>query len=158
VNQRKVKAHDPDIATRNFILDPIRRIERAVHRDLEGLMADIGYAEVRAPHLAVFAIVPRGDGIRMSELAERMQLTRGAVTQLVSHLEEHGLLKRISDPRDGRGVIVKPTRAAHLGYEAGRRRIAELEDQWAEHVGARRWAIFKSVLEELAQWAEAESR
>jgi DNA-binding MarR family transcriptional regulator len=79
----------------------------------------------------------------MSDLADRMQLTRGAVTQLVTYLEEHGLLKRVPDPEDGRGVVVKPTRAAHRGYESGRRHIAELEEQWMKRVGTRRWAMFR---------------
>jgi DNA-binding MarR family transcriptional regulator len=158
MKHEKVKSQPGDPAPRTFILDPMRRIERAVHRDLEGLMTEIGYPEVRAPHLAVFAIVPRGEGMRMSQLAERMQLTRGAVTQLVSYLEGHGLLKRVPDPDDGRGIIVKPTRAAHRGYEEGRRRIAELEDEWARRIGPKKWAMFKSVLNELANWADSEDQ
>jgi DNA-binding MarR family transcriptional regulator len=136
--------------SRTFVLDPMRRIERAVHRDLEKVMAENGYPEVRAPHLAVFAHVPRGEGIRMRVLAERMQLTKGAVTQLVAHLEGLGLLERVPAPKDGRGVIVRPTRAAERGYEVGRGRIAELERSWAEQVGPRRWATFTAVLDEIA--------
>ena len=151
---KKVKTDVQIAPPRTFILDPMRVIERAVHRNLETLMAEVGYPEVRAPHLAVFAIVPRGDGIRMSDLADRMQLTRGAVTQLVSYLEDHGLLERVPDPNDGRGVIVVPTAAAHEGYEAGRARIGELEDGWRARIGERRWATFRSVLEELAAECE----
>ncbi len=156
MSKAKVKGNRESEAARVFILDPMRRIERAVHRNLEALMAEVGYPEVRAPHLSVFAIVPRGDGIRMSELADRMQLTRGAVTQLVSYLEGHSLLRRVPHPEDGRGVIVKPTRAAHRGYEEGRKRIGELEDEWASRIGPKRWAMFKSVLNELASWAETD--
>src|ERR687886_1924675 len=136
---------------RTFILDPMRRIERAVHRALEDLMAQTGYSTVRVPHLNVFAHVPRGTGIRMSELAERVQLTKGAVTQLVSYLEAHGYLERVSDPADGRAVLVRPTEAANRGYELGRARLAELEASWEERVGEDRWRTFKTVLEEVAR-------
>ena len=146
----RVKTPSRKPSERIFILEPMRQIESLVHRDLESLMTEVGYPEVRVPHLRVFAFVPRGEGVRMSDLADRMQLTRGAITQLVGYLESHGLLERIPDPEDGRGVIVRPTAAAQEGYEAGRHRIAELEDEWAEHFGPRRWATFRSVLEELA--------
>jgi DNA-binding MarR family transcriptional regulator len=140
---------------RTFILDPMRRIERAVHRELEDLMAQTGYPAVRVPHLNVFAHVPRGTGIRMGELAERMQLTKGAATQLVSYLEAHGFLERVPDPTDGRAVLVRPTGAANRGYELGRARLAELEASWEEQVGEERWWTFKTVLEEVARLQEA---
>ena len=138
---------------RTFVLESMRRIERAVHRELEDLMAQSGYSTVRVPHLNVFAHVPRGAGIRMGELAERMQLTRGAVTQLVSYLEAHGFLERVPDPDDGRAVLVRPTGAANRGYELGRARLAELEASWEEQIGEDRWRTFKAVLEEVA-WSQ----
>jgi DNA-binding MarR family transcriptional regulator len=144
-----------DSRERDFVLDPMRRVERAVHRELEDLMSRTGYSDVRVPHLNVFAHVPRGTGIRMSELAERMQLTKGAVTQLVGYLEAHGYLERVSDPADGRAVLVRPTEAANRGYELGRARLAELEASWEERVGEDRWRTFKTVLEEVARLQEA---
>jgi DNA-binding MarR family transcriptional regulator len=132
----------------------MRRIEGAVHRELEALMASEGFPEVRAPQLAALAHIPRGSGIRMTELARLMQVTKGAATQLVSHLERLGYVERVQHPSDGRGVIVRPTPAADRGYELARARLAELEDAWRELVGSRRWATFSAVLEALADWQE----
>src|SRR5213079_1479801 len=94
-----------------------------------------GYPDVRIPHLNVFAHVPRDEGMRMSELASWLQLTPGAVTQVVAELERMGLMQRSPDPADGRAVIVRPTRKAEAGYEAGRRFLAGLEDEWRALVG-----------------------
>jgi DNA-binding MarR family transcriptional regulator len=149
VPRRPVKTSESDLGSRTFVIDLLRRLERSVHRDLEQVMAANGYPQVRMAQLAVFAHVPRGEGMRMSQLAERMQITRGAVTQLVAYLESHGLLERIPDPDDGRGVIVRPTPAAERGYELGRQRIAEIEGSWATLVGEQRWRVFASVLQEL---------
>src|SRR5919205_1128470 len=132
-----------DTSAQTFVLDPMRRIDRAVHRELEALMAEQGFPEVRVAHLAALAHIPRPDGIRMSELAELMQVTRGAATQIVAQLERHGYLERIPHPSDGRGVIVRPTAAAERGYEAARARIAELEDGWRRRVGPERWDTFR---------------
>jgi DNA-binding MarR family transcriptional regulator len=145
-----------DVKTpREFVLGPMRRVIRAVHRDLEDRLAEAGYPEVRAPHINVFAVVPRGEGMRMGDVAAWLQLTPGAVSQLVAHLERLGLVRRVRDPEDGRGVIVVPTRAANEGYETSRRRIGELEDRWVGLVGPRRWRTFRTVLEEIAASQEA---
>jgi DNA-binding MarR family transcriptional regulator len=138
-----------------FILDPMRRIIRAVHERMEAVTAAAGYRGVRVPHLNVFAIVPRGEGMRMSEVASWLQLTPGAVSQLVAHLEGLGLAERLPDPEDGRGVIVRPTPAAERGYEANRRLLADLEDRWERMVGPQRWRTFRDVLEEIARSQEA---
>jgi DNA-binding MarR family transcriptional regulator len=92
----------------------------------------------------------------MKELAERMQLTAGAVTQVVASLERQGLVERVRDPEDGRGVIVRPTLASNEGYERSRDRLAEMERRWSEMVGPRRWATFRAVLFTLAEALEDE--
>ncbi len=135
------------------MLDPMRRVLAGANTDILAAVADAGYPDVRIQHLSVFALVPRDEGMRMSELAERLQITPGAVTQMVEQLERMGLVNRSPDPSDGRAVIVRPTPRAEAGYEAGRRRIAELEAGWEQRVGPRRWATFKAVLNEIASQA-----
>jgi DNA-binding MarR family transcriptional regulator len=90
----------------------------------------------------------------MTQLAELMQVTKGAATQIVAHLERHGYLERVRDTVDGRGVIVRPTPAAEQGYEAARARLTELEATWRRRVGSQRWNTFCAVLAEIADWQE----
>lgn len=141
---------DPELWRRRFVLEPMRRIIRAVERDLVRVVAAEGYDGVRVAHLQVFAHVPRDEGMRMSVLADRLGVTAGAVSQVIDQLERMGLVERTRDPVDGRAVRVRPTSDAEAGYEAGRRAIAERERRWGELVGAARWATFCSVLEEIA--------
>jgi len=115
-----------------------------------GVVAAEGYPDVRAQHLRLFAHVPRDEGIRMSALADELQITAGAVTQLVDQLQRMGLVERTPDPDDRRATRVRPTPAAEAGYEAGRRFIAEREAAWRNLVGPRRWATFRAVLDEIA--------
>ncbi|RDI46301.1 MarR family winged helix-turn-helix transcriptional regulator [Nocardia mexicana] len=58
------------------------------------------------------------DRLRMSDLGERVVLSRTRVSRLVTELETHGLLRRDTNPDDGRSAFVSIT-------DAGRRRLRE---------------------------------
>lgn len=137
------------------VLENLRRLDRAVHQEVVGLLAEAGFPEVRVPHLRVFLYTPEDTGIRMSALADQLQLTPGAVTQLAAYLEAHGLIQRQRDPSDGRATILRPTERTRLGYAASRARVVELIGGMRELVGSERWATFNSVLAEIVQWQEA---
>lgn len=56
-----------------------------------------------------------GGSLRMTELADRVVLSRTRVSRLAGELEDDGLLERRSDPDDGRAsraVITRQGRAA----------------------------------------------
>lgn len=137
------------------VLENLRRLDRAVHEEVVALLAEAGFPEVRIPHLRVFLYTPEGTGIRMSTLAERLQLTPGAVTQLAAYLEAHGLIERVRDPSDGRATILRPTERTRAGYQASRARVGQLIRGMGELVGQERWETFTSVLGEVLQWQEA---
>lgn len=48
-------------------------------------------------------------GVLMSELANRLQVTKGAITQIIVRLEEKNLVVRTPNPADSRSVIVSLT-------------------------------------------------
>jgi hypothetical protein len=58
-----------------------------------------------------------------------------------------GLVRRDPDPLDGRGVIVRYTEGGLAGLAIARRRMLELEDEYAAHVGAKRWSNVRAALE-----------
>jgi hypothetical protein len=70
---------------------------------------------------------------------------------VVEGLKPERARERVPDPQDGRGVMVRPTPAT--GYEAGRRRIAGLEDAWAERVGPRRFVNLPIRPQATRRWA-----
>jgi DNA-binding MarR family transcriptional regulator len=49
--------------------------------------------------------------VRLSELADWQEVDRSTMTTQVRRLEAMGLVARASDPRDGRAILVRATRA-----------------------------------------------
>lgn len=100
------------------------------------------------------------DETRMTQLADRMGLTPGAVSTLVDRLVDNGLVERRHEPADRRAVFVRLTEkgTALLGHaqvckhqmvrqvmrqldaatsEALNRSLAELLTLWEAHLAAR---------------------
>jgi hypothetical protein len=84
----------------------------------------------------------------------------GEVDESVRLLELGELVVHGAEPLE-RSSVARPaaersraTGAAEVGYEAARRRIAELEAEWEAMVGPRRWATFRRVLSEVADHRE----
>jgi DNA-binding MarR family transcriptional regulator len=111
----------------NLLRDPALVIGEAIHRELVAR----GHGDVRPALLAVAAHIAR-DGSRITELAERAQLTKATVVRTVDELERLGYAERIPDPDDGRAKLVRPTARARAVEEDARTIIRELRDAWAE--------------------------
>ena len=52
-----------------------------------------------------------GEQMRMSDLADRVRLSRSGLTRLVDRLETQGLIKRATCPSDARGSFAVLTTA-----------------------------------------------
>ncbi|ADG83517.1 MarR family winged helix-turn-helix transcriptional regulator [Thermincola potens] len=52
------------------------------------------------------------EGLKVSDLSARMQITPAGVTHMINALEDGGYVERLADPTDRRVVLVKPTARA----------------------------------------------
>jgi DNA-binding MarR family transcriptional regulator len=121
-----------------------RMLYDAIFEDL----AAAGFEDIRRAHGQVFeAIDPRGS--RVTDMAERVHMTKQAMGQLVDHLEGGGYVTREPDPDDGRAKLVVLTKK---GERVARTAIAatdRLERTWSRHLGERRAREFRRALEEI---------
>jgi DNA-binding MarR family transcriptional regulator len=112
------------------------RLLREFRDDLAAPRADAGYADVREPHFQIFGNIRMG-GIRLTELADRAQLSLAATSELVNDLAHLGYLTRRRDPADGRAKLIELTkRGRDLMADAGNR-VAAIEARWATLAGER---------------------
>jgi DNA-binding MarR family transcriptional regulator len=97
------------------------RLLREFRDDLAAPRADAGYGDIREPHFQIFGNIRMG-GIRLTELADRAQLSLAAASELVNDLAEMGYLTRRPDPSDGRAKLIDLTkRGGELMADAGHR-------------------------------------
>lgn len=89
----------------------------------------------RAAHLALFPHIELAGGTRMTELAEKLGISKQAVGQLVDDLEQWGQVARVADPDDGRAKRVVFTDQGKSSMLDGLRHLKNVEDQLAHELG-----------------------
>lgn len=120
-----------------------------VLREVHHVFAAEDWKGLRQSHFRVISSVP-AEGINITELGDRVGMTKQGCGQFVTQLVESGHLRVESSPSDRRTRIVHRTPAGNRIVEQVRARNLEIEQVWAERVGAQRYRVFRQVLEELA--------
>jgi DNA-binding MarR family transcriptional regulator len=127
-----------------LLREPYRIGSEELHRRI----AERGHPEVRAPHGNVFGFLDP-EGTQVSELARRAQVTKQSMGELVAHLERHGYVERVSDPRDRRAKLVRATDRGREVYAVAREVVDELEQDWTARLGATKIRQLRALLQEL---------
>jgi DNA-binding MarR family transcriptional regulator len=124
------------------------RLLREFRRDLAAPRADAGFGDIRDPHMQIFGNV-RAGGIRLTELADRAQLSLAATSELVNDLADMGYLTRRPDPADGRAKLIDLTRRGRDAMAAAGNRVVEIERRWSNIVGANNFAQMTRTMQRL---------
>ncbi|MGW4800139.1 MarR family winged helix-turn-helix transcriptional regulator [Nonomuraea sp. NPDC004297] len=111
-------------------------------------LADEGFEGIRYVHGSVFRFID-AEGSRLTTLAERAGLTKQAIGELVSDLEEHGYVERVSDAGDRRAKIIRLTEQGRQAQVAAGRILADIERRWSRHLGGDQVAVLRRALEEV---------
>lgn len=86
---------------------------------------------IRVAHLPIWGNVGI-DGIGLTDLAARANLSLAACSELVNDLETLGYLQRNADPTDGRAKLISPTQHGRELLDAAGQAVARLEQRWRE--------------------------
>ena len=125
-----------DITSRYAEIDPevegaisrLSSINKHVNREFEDTLA--GHGLNQGEYRLLLRLATRAADNRMSagELSRALMLSSGAMTNRLDRLETAGLVRRVPDPRDRRGVMVELT-------DEGRRQIdAAVVEQAAKEI------------------------
>jgi DNA-binding MarR family transcriptional regulator len=119
-----------------------------VREELYEGLARAGFGEVRPGHGCVFGHVA-ADGSRVTDLALATGLTKQAVGEAASDLEQLGYLERRPDPDDRRAKILYLTERGRAAQAEGFRLIAAIEKRLVRRYGRQRFEELKTMLAEL---------
>lgn len=104
-----------------------------------------GRPRLRRAHTSLFPHIDL-EGTRVTDLAERLGVTKQAVSQLVADLEDLGVLERLVDPDDARARRVRFTARGRAGLLDGLTILKELEAECARAIGAHRMDEMRRAL------------
>ena len=124
------------------------RLLREFRVELFAPAPEHGYEDLRAPHLQVFGNLGV-EGIRLTDLAAKAQLSLAATSELVSQLQELGYLERRPDASDRRAKLIFPTHRGLRALEDAGDRVAEIEQHWAQIAGKKRFEAACRTMQDL---------
>lgn len=128
----------------------LRAPSQAVVRYIHRAFADAGYTDLRPAHMPILMYVDHPpNGTRITDLAERAQMTKQSMGQLVTDMERLGLVERIPDPTDQRAKIVRYTDRGWEMHEAAIEIGKSLEADWAARFGPENFAELRRLLKGL---------
>jgi DNA-binding MarR family transcriptional regulator len=127
-----------------LLREPFRAGTEVLHRRF----AERGHPEIRPPHGNVMQFLDDA-GTTVSVLAERAQITKQSMAELVVHLERLGYVERAPDPSDRRAKLVRATPRGKQLYAIARDVVAEIEADWTKRLGKTKMRQLRALLEEL---------
>ena len=109
------------------IVDRINGLRRRFNSMADETLAELGLAEGAWKVLTTLRLSGSPHRKSVGQLAKRAELSSGAMTNRLDRLEKAGLVRRVPDPEDRRGVLVELTDAGHRAWEDGLRAQAAKE-------------------------------
>lgn len=93
-------------------------------------------------------------GILMSELAARLSITKGAVTQIFRRLESKGLVKRSPHANDSRAVIISLTEKGKNAFRVHEELHLNFYKELSAQLDEKEIQIFEKCIQKLNEFLE----
>lgn len=109
-------------------------------------LAEVGFPDLRPSHSNLLRNLT-DNGSRVSDLAERAQMTKQSMAYLADGLAAAGYVKIEPDPTDGRAKLVRLTARGRAASEALIRLSNDSEAAFARVIGAEEMRELRRLLE-----------
>jgi DNA-binding MarR family transcriptional regulator len=123
-------------------------LTRVFQTELYARLVAAGIEGARVPHTHVTAYI-RAEGSRLTDLAAAARMTRPAMAELVDDLQRLGIVERRPDPTDRRAKLITLTEQGWKAMRTGHAIIAELEAEYAELIGHKRFETMRRSMQDL---------
>jgi DNA-binding MarR family transcriptional regulator len=138
---------DLEAAKRASTLQLLIRAARLVDERARGRINDEAGRQIARPStMALFPHIAL-EGTRIVDLADRLQITKQAVSKRVGELVEHGIVEVVADPADGRAKLVRFTAHGLAAIHHGLGVLNGIERELAERIGTERMTALRETLD-----------
>jgi DNA-binding MarR family transcriptional regulator len=126
----------------------LRQCLEHVRARIETDLTSAGFTDLQPAHLAVFSFPPP-DGVRPSDLARRIRMSRQATNHIIGQLEALGYLERRAERKGARRRIYLTPRTWGM-VKVVHATLLEIQGEWAADIGPERFGDFMTTLRRIA--------
>jgi DNA-binding MarR family transcriptional regulator len=140
---------DPAASTPPPLIGALLRVPFETVRDrmLAGLH-ERGFTDLVAAHLDVFQY-PGPEHQRPLQLATQTRMSKQALNYLLGQLQQLGYLTRETDDHDQRSKRIRLTPKGHAAIKAIREIVQDVEQEWEQRLGPRKFKQLRDLLTQL---------
>lgn len=131
-----------------FVGALLRLVHQEARSRILAALAERGLGDISQTYFGLFQY-PGTDGMRPSDVARRLGISKQALNHLVGQLERLGYLERHPEPGGGHTTL-RYTKRGWQVLETAVRTMQDLEGEWQSLLGERRFAELKETLKLLA--------
>ena len=128
----------------------LRSAWKGVRDHIDEAVKAAGYVDITGAHVSLFRH-PTLDGMRPTDLADEVQLSKQAVNDLLGDLEQQGYIRREVDPADRRSRLIRLTPRGMKLEDTVRLAARDAERQLERELGRERFRSFREALGEAAR-------
>lgn len=122
---------------------------QVIGRRVAAAVVEHGFTDYRPTYQPVFQWC-RPEGSRLTELAERVGVTKQSMGEIIDVLEQRGYVERVSDPTDGRAILIRRTPRGWEVNRIARQVVEQVQQEWAQALGQERFTSLIDTLRQLA--------
>ena len=130
----------------------LRMAWEALQAELYNELRAAGFDDLREVHRPMLRYPPI-DGMRPTDLAAHVKLSKQATTDLIRDLERMGYIRLERDPADGRARIIRYTERGWRMYRVGSGFSRDIGQRWAAKIGQRQYDQFHATLRAIVDLA-----
>jgi DNA-binding MarR family transcriptional regulator len=107
---------------------------RAMEQRVLAALTESGFGDITVAQARIVAQIDSA-GTRLTELAERAQITKQTASFLVDQVERAGYAQRVPDPGDRRARLVRLTDRGRRAADYANSVADRVQQEWADHLG-----------------------
>ncbi|TDO48439.1 DNA-binding MarR family transcriptional regulator [Kribbella sp. VKM Ac-2527] len=134
---------DSRAGTQPSLLYAVKQVELAVRAHLDDILKESG---VTAVQFTALTVLRRRDGLTSAQLARNSFVKTQSMADIVTALENGGLISRRRDPSDNRRILISLTEKGRLLLRRYDQPVRELEDRMVADLTAKQVRDLRDAL------------